>query len=126
MTSQIIAAPAAPEPDIWDGPWRRLSYDPVTGVSEWHLYDPVAGETHVRVCQDVEDILDRNSELANLGDGGWDSDKMFKRVGSIPLVKLREFRNRGINLLSPDFEKERAAFFNDSDNRKIRTGPGRI
>ena len=125
MTTPIIA-PQTQEPDIWDGPWRRISYDPASGVSEWHLYDPVAGETHIRVCQDVEDILDRNSQLMNLGDGGWDKEKMFKRVGSIPLVKLRELRNKGINLLSPEFEKERAAFFNDSDNAKTRTGPGRI
>lgn len=114
------------EPDVWDGPWRRLSYDPVTGISEWHMYDPATDQTHIRMCQDVEDILDRNQALMNQGDGGWDSEKMFKRVGSIPLVKLREFRNKGINLLNPEFKDELAKFFNDPDHSKTRTGPGRI
>lgn len=117
---------AKQEEDVWDGPWRRLFYDPVTGVSEWHLYDPVEDETHIRVCQDVEDILDHNQKLMNLGDGGWDKEKMFKRVGAIPIVKLREYRSKGINLLKPEFEKERAKLFNDSDYSKLRTGPGRI
>ena len=70
--------------------------------------------------------IEGNENLYLNDDGGWDAGKMFKRVGSIPIIKLREYRNKGINLLSPEFEKERARFFNDIDNAKTRPGPGRI
>ena len=116
-----LAAPDIEDQDVWDGPWRRMSWNPVTGISEWHLYDPVEKKTRVRGCQEanhVNAVLEQNHALMTLDDGGWDKEKCFKRVGAIPLIKLQEFRNKGINLLSPEFEKERARFFNDSDHPK--------
>jgi len=104
--------------------WRLLGRNAVTGVETWWLWNG-DGTCTIRETQDVEPILDRNQELYNLNDG-YDSERNFKRVASIPNVVLTEYRKKGINLLSPEFEPEMKRFLNDSDFRKLRTASGTL
>lgn len=44
---------------------RLLSFDPVTGLSEWHSYDEATDTTTVRTEGDCEPYLERNKAMAN-------------------------------------------------------------
>ncbi len=105
--------------------WRLLSRNPLTGVEEWWRHNG-DGTCTIRVTQDVEPTLDRNTAEAN-HDDGWDSSKLFRRMARIPQVIVQDFRNKGINLLKPhEHEKELKRLMNDSDFRKLRNANWRV
>lgn len=124
-----LISPAMPQegtvfyegPPVYDQGFRLFSYNRAARLSEWHRYNDLTKETTIRICQDVEPILDNNQALSN-HDDGWNEDKTMRRVASIPTAVLTKFREKGIDLLNP--EKDPKAFkriMNDSDYRKLRT-----
>jgi hypothetical protein len=62
-----------------------VEYDPFTGVRETNIADPDTGVITVRKEIDVEPLLDRNKELANLGDTNIGIKKGLWHYCSIPL-----------------------------------------
>lgn len=101
-----------------------MSRNEVTGVECWWRWNG-DGTVTERYTQDVEPILDNNQALFNCDDG-YDGEKNFKRVASIPNLLLIEHRNKGVNLLSPEHEPELKRLLNDSDFRKLRTASGNL
>lgn len=84
------------------------------------------GTVIVRKTQDVTPILDHNKALAN-HDDGYSRSREMRRVASIPLVVIEQWRAEGFDLLSGNFDrKELRRRLNDSDNRFFRTAPGRV
>jgi hypothetical protein len=67
----------------------------VSEVQRKYYIDPVTGEITFRTTQDVEDILDRNKELAKHKQRG-----DFRHIASIPNVILNEWiMQDGVNYL---------------------------
>jgi hypothetical protein len=95
-------------------------YDPATGKTVLFHYED-NGRVTLETLQDVEPILndaqrDFNSidERARWGE--------FQKIGTIPMPLYMQMRREGI-LQDP---KALAKFFNDRDNLKLRTRPGRV
>ena len=59
----------------------------------------------VEHVQDVQPLLDRNSELANLGATDAGIKRGLWHYASIPLTVVVELRNKGINVYNRDHQK---------------------
>jgi len=74
----------------------------------------------------VAPTLDLNTAKSN-HDDGWDGNKEMRRVGSIPLNTIQDFKKKGIDLLRPDKDpKKFAQIMNDSDFRKLRSAHWKV
>lgn len=107
--------------------WRLLDHDPLTGVKTWFAHDPVAKKNHFRTEQDIEGIFENNKALQNEDDKGWSKSKEWRRVAEIPNVIQEMWMNQyGVDPLAKGNEKLLKRLLNDSDNRFLRTAPGRV
>lgn len=104
------------------GMQKKLSYDPMTGVTEWFVSKD-DGTFDIVMEQDITDI----AEVANddrkdrRGTGGWKGDGMHK-VATMPMTVLQEFMNRG------ELQDQNAIkrWVNDPANAIYRSRSGRI
>jgi hypothetical protein len=107
---------------------RLLNYDPITGLTLWHEYDPLTKDTHIHTTyshEQTDAVLDMNHRMAN-HDDGYDSTKSWRRVAEIPMSVLHWFMvNKGIDLIRCD-SKTLKRIMNDSDWRKLRTAHWRV
>ena len=62
---------------------RVLDFDPMTGLLEFHSYDPVTDTTVIESVQDVTPILERNKTLQRQDDGGWSPSRDLRRAAAI-------------------------------------------
>ncbi len=90
------------------------------------------GTTLIRGTQNVQEILDANQAEYN-ENAGWNADKTFRRVARIPAAvrnKVLIDTNGQVDLWKRGAEgadtKWINRFLNSSDNRKLRTAPGRL
>lgn len=106
--------------EVFDGDWRLLSHDPVTGAKSWWL-DLGDGNAVIRTDTPVDELIDENAESYNDSLGQRFGD--WTRVASIPLnvyhQHLREAHTQGD-------EKYVSKWLNDLDNQKFRTFRGRV
>lgn len=79
----------------------------------------------VRRTQDVEPILEHNKRLAT-ADDGYSPSRDVRRVASIPLAVIEQWRAEGFDLLGQYDPKELRRRLNDPDNRFFRTAPGKL
>ncbi len=91
--------------------------------------DPQTGDLIIRGYQDVYAILEANKD-ALLTNDGYTRDRSIRRVASIPaLIRNKVMIQTGgqVDLWRPETdEKYYKKFLNDSDNRHLRTAPGRL
>lgn len=95
-------------------------FDPATGKMTLFHWDD-SGRVTLETIQEVQPILDDAQRDYNSVDerARWGE---FQRVGTIPMPLYMQLRREGI-LQDP---KALAKFFNDRDNLKLRTRPGRL
>lgn len=84
------------------------------------------GDLIVERIQDVEPILEANKRAFNGARDGWGGD--FHHVASIPNVVIEKWCNeKGFTFA--DFMRDKRLvkrFLNDSENKFLRTRPGKI
>lgn len=107
---------------------RLLDYDPLTGVTQYFLYDPVTGEWGVESVQDVESILEVNKKLQN--EEGYTRHGIkndFWHVAQIPVVVQEKWlREEGIDIYNKDHWPKVKAKLNDPDYRYLKTTRGTV
>lgn len=76
---------------------RLLSYDPISGIKEWHDYDHSDRKTRIITEQDCQKVLDFNKACRNtpeLRSNGLKNDFMhFARVPNNVIVKWKNDHN---------------------------------
>lgn len=76
-----------------------FDFDPLTGVTEYYVTDPLTGKIGIHYEQDVEPLIDFCKAMVNEQVG----DKNFKGEGwlyaAIPVVVQMELRKKGIDIL---------------------------
>jgi hypothetical protein len=106
---------------------RLLDFDPLTGLREYHSYDPITRKTIIETVQDVAPALERNKALQNEGDGGWSPSRELRRAASIPHVVILKWRHdHGIDVFDRNHWPAVKRLLNDPDWRWLRTAPGRL
>ncbi len=106
---------------------RLLDIDPLTGVIEYHHYDPSTDRTIIESVQDATPVLERNKVLANADDGGWSPSRELRRAASIPAIVILKWRSEeGIDVFDRNHWPAVKRKLNDPDWRWLRTAPGRL
>ncbi len=106
---------------------RVLDFDPMTGLLEFHSYDPATDTTVIESVQDVAPILERNKALQGHDDGGWSPSRDLRRAAAIPdIIILKWRRDEGIDVFNRDHWPAVKRKLNSSEYRYLRTAPGRI
>lgn len=96
----------------------------VFSMKETLHYDESEDRLIVHTVQDVEPILKANKAAFDHDNRRFKSESM-NHVARIPLVLVEKVkRETGIDLLND--EKALKAFLNDSENKFLRTKPGKI
>lgn len=104
--------------------WRHLWTNP--SGSEVFMRDNGDGTYTVWSTQDCDPMLEENKVLAN-HDAGWSPSKDLRRIASIPLSFISEYRqNTGVDLLNPHHDDARKRLFNDGSFSHLRTAHWRV
>lgn len=107
---------------------RLFDHDPLTGVTEFFLYDPETDGFTIQSQQDVEPFLEMNKrQYNNVGDyrrytGEWHKIASLPATIVMQLAEKKILRADGSILDEPRYR----AWLNDPDNRLFRTRPGRV
>lgn len=102
---------------------RFFDHDPLTGLTEYFLFDPETDGFSIQTQQDVEPHLELNQFAYNNAPLRFGE---LTHVAHIPSVIVMELAKQGIMspggaiLDEPRFRK----FLNDRDTRAFRTRPG--
>lgn len=106
---------------------RLLGFDPLTGLFEYHSYDPATDTTIIESVQDVAPVLERNKALQNADDRGWSPSRELRRAAAIPDIVILKWRSEeGIDVFDPNHWPAVKRKLNDPEWRYLRTAPGRL
>ncbi|WP_119461847.1 hypothetical protein [Rhodospirillaceae bacterium SYSU D60014] len=106
---------------------RVLGFDPLTGLLEYHSYDPLTGRTTIESVQDVAPVLERNKALQTADDQGWSRTREVRRAAAIPDIIILKWRSEdGIDLFDRNHWPAVRRKLNSSEYRYLRTAPGRL
>lgn len=107
---------------------RLLSHDPITGKTEWWIWDSATRTASIRTEWDVTAILDSNKAAQNQDDQGWFSNKReMRRAASIPNAIIYKWLiEEGINIWDNNHLPAVRRKLNDPEWRWLRTAPGRL
>jgi hypothetical protein len=124
---------AAPRMKTFEHLMRGVGEEPAfqssAGINYTMEDDPLTGDLIIRGYQDVYNMLELNKAMFN-ENSGYTFDKSMKRAASIPAAirnKVWIETNGQVDLWHwKTDEKWIKRFLNDSDNRHLRTAPGRL
>lgn len=104
---------------------RLISYNPDHGIRAYHERDPHNGATLItHEYDDVDDILD-NNKLNYNHVNGWNADRSFHKVASIPLAVVHKWLvEEGWDALDKRYSDKLKQKLNDPEWRYLRTSPG--
>ena len=89
---------------------RVLDHDPLTGVTEWFDYDPVADEVRIwseTNDRDIKSFLDTTQTQRNDEDFSRRGIKQgFWKYASLPAHVIVELRSKGIDVFNPGHTKD--------------------
>ena len=94
------------------------------GIYE-RFVDGDGSKYHVEKVQDVQPILERNKALRNKDDG-FNAARDGRRIASIPMVVIMQWRNEGFDAFDPNNADELKRRLNSSDWRYLRTSEGAL
>ena len=102
---------------------RLLSFDPLTGLSEWHSYDEATDTTTIRTEGDCEPYLELNKIMAN--DDALTKDGIksgFWLYASIPpAVQVKLLIEQGIDVYNKDHGERLSRVLADPEYRYLKT-----
>jgi hypothetical protein len=107
-----------------DASWRLLSFDPVTGKTDWmKLEGDVEGQHQlkVRTVMPVDDLLALAAADRQMDSGDWTGD--MYRVSTMPIHLHERLLGEAIR---QDDQKYVSKVLNDPDYAKFRTKAGRV
>jgi hypothetical protein len=107
-----------------DASWRLLSFDPVTGKTDWmKLEGDVEGhhQLKVRTVMPVDDLLALAAAERQMDSGDWKGD--MHRVSTMPIHLHERLLGEAIR---QDDQKFVSKVLNDPDYAKFRTKAGRV
>lgn len=85
------------------------------------------GSTLIVRHDDVTSVIEENKRLANNGDGGWGTSRVWRRIGTIPWALLVKWRSEdGIDYLAPENADLLKKKLNDGDYAYIRSAHWRV
>jgi hypothetical protein len=102
---------------------RLLSFDPITGLSEFHSYDELTDTTTIRTVGDCEPYLELNKAMAN--DDALTKDGMksgFWLYASIPpAVQVKLLIEKGIDVYNKNHGARLSQVLEDPDYKYLKT-----
>ena len=108
------------EPEIWDGAWKLMEHDPLTGRSVWMT---VQDDQYVfRVDMPLDDIFTANNDAVIETNGRRFGD--YNRVASVPHHLI--YQNGLNDAVEQQDSRWLSRWLNDSDNKKFRTSRGSV
>lgn len=128
MRTKTITRPAE-ERVVRRGHSDLIAFDSESGLETWVDHDPDnPGKFRLRHTQEVADILDNNTQLAN------DTDRSKRgiknslwHVGTIPDVVWMKWRHEeGIDIFNPQHTKAIMRKLQDVEFKRLKTTQGRI
>ena len=69
-------------------------------VDEHYLFDNKGRSMQIARVHDVEPLLDEIREANNEGRNGWSKSRLWRRVGTVPMVIVQQEMLKGNNLLN--------------------------
>ena len=91
------------------------------------IYNEADDRLIISSTQDVEDIMNHNQYLRNLGrDANRSKDKTFYHVAEIPLIVVEQWMKEGINVFKKEDWPRVKKKLNDYDNYKLRIWDGKL
>lgn len=84
------------------------------------------GALVVKRTQDVEPILRANKAMQTSGHDGFNADRTWKWVASIPNVVVEQWMKEGINIYKPEALPKLKAKLNSKEFEFFRTYPGKL
>lgn len=105
---------------------RLLDYDPVSGLSTYHDFNPLTNETTISYESDVTHVLEENKRLANDDDHTKKGIKQeFWHYASIPAGVILEWRMKyGVDVWNKNHSKRVGELLNDPEYRYLKTTSG--
>lgn len=102
---------------------RLLSFDPLTGLSEFHSYDEATDTTTIRTVGDCEPVLEFNKMLANnteftqqgIKDGFW----LYAKFP--PAVQVKLLIEHGIDIYNKNHGERLSKILADPEYRYLKT-----
>lgn len=106
---------------------RLFDHDPLTGITEYMIYDNDTGNFRIQTQQDVEPLIEINKAQHN------DTEKHTRyseltRIASWPAVITMQLAQQGILSWGGAIldEKRFRKWLNDRDNKAFRTREGTV
>ena len=101
-------------------------YDPETNVtSEYYLDHATMKMTTKRIHHDVDPVLEDVSLSKNLNRNGFSQSRNYRKLGSIPMVIIEQYFQKGINLLDGSQESAKICrrILNDMNKLRVPDSP---
>lgn len=103
--------------------WVHYATDP-DGTKRFAKED--TDGTHIRLEQDISQVLERNLQERNLNDG-YSKSREFRRVARIPsAVQMKWLLEEGWDCYKPECADKLMKKLNDPDWRYLRTADGHL
>lgn len=105
---------------------RLIDYDPVTGISTYHEYNPLNDSTTISHEADATPIIERNKALATDDDHTKLGIKQeFWHYASIPAGVIMEWKQKfGVDVWNKNHSKRVGQLLNDPDYRYLKVTSG--
>ena len=88
-------------------------------------FDAATNTFYVEHREDVEPLIDENTDMKNSGSDGWSPSRNWRKIGSIPLIVVEQvLRTEGINLMdnkNPEAIKRARRWLNENNKFKTTT-----
>ena len=107
---------------------RILDHDPLSGVTQYHEYDPLTKMTTIETVQDVEPFLERNKQMRNDTEYSKNGIKQeWWHAASIPVVvQYKWLKDYGIDIHNADHAQKVNQMLDSPEWRYLKTTDGRI
>jgi hypothetical protein len=107
---------------------RLLDYDPLTGITQYHHFDPVTEVTTIETIQDVEPILNANKAMQN--DTAYSKrgikNEMWHAACVPNIIQEKWLREKGVDVWNNDHWPKVKRLLNDPDWKWLKTTTGTI
>jgi len=107
---------------------RLLDHDPLTGVTQYHEYDPLTKRTTIETVQDVTPFLERNKIRRNNEDYSREGIKNeWWHTATIPVViQYKWLKEYGVDIYNKDHAQKVNSLLDSPDWKYLKTTTGRI